>query len=79
MVGVPPALRQLGERDGLPPLPTVDVCLHAGGGDAPSALVSPKRVVVDTLIANLADAQKASGRHAARSATPARRIRHCAL
>jgi hypothetical protein len=65
MVGVPPALRQLGERDGLPPLPSVDVCVHAGEGDAPSALVSLKRVVVDTLIANLADVQKSSSRHAA--------------
>lgn len=65
MVGVPPTLRQLGERDGLPPLPSVDVCLHAGEGHAPSALASLKRVVVDTLIANLADARKVPGRRAA--------------
>ncbi|RXV68623.1 LysR family transcriptional regulator [Burkholderia stabilis] len=56
MVGVPPTLRRLGERDGLPPLPSVEVCLHGAGGNAPSALASLKRVVIDNLTANLDDA-----------------------
>lgn len=56
MVGVPSALRRLGERDGLPPLPPVDVCLHGASGNAPSALASLKRVVIDNLTANLGDA-----------------------
>ncbi|WP_165765547.1 hypothetical protein [Burkholderia puraquae] len=55
-MGVPPARRRLGERGSLPPLPSVDVYFHAGGDEVPSARVSLKRAVVDTLIAHLADA-----------------------
>lgn len=60
MAGVPPTLRRLGERDGLPPLPSVELCIHSGDLDASAALVSLKRVVVDNLIANLADARRAA-------------------
>lgn len=61
MAGVPPTLRRLGERDGLPPLPSVEVCIHSGQRDASPALAGLKRVVVDNLIANLADTRQEPG------------------
>lgn len=51
--GVPSSLRQLGERQGLPPLPTVELCLHTGCADAPPALAQLKRVVMENATANL--------------------------
>ncbi|WP_396332940.1 LysR substrate-binding domain-containing protein [Burkholderia anthina] len=65
MAGVPPTLRRLGERDGLPPLPSVKLCIHTGERDASAALVNLKRVVVDHLVANLANLQQAAGPRAA--------------
>lgn len=65
MAGVPPTLRRLGERDGLPALPSVKLCIHSGDRDTSSALVNLKRVVVDNLIANLVDTRRMSDRHAA--------------
>ncbi|EGD02986.1 LysR family transcriptional regulator, partial [Burkholderia sp. TJI49] len=50
-----------GERDGLPPLPSVEVCIHSGQRDASPALAGLKRVVVDNLIANLADTRQEPG------------------
>ena len=51
--GVPSSLRRLGEREGLPPLPTVELCLHTGRADAPPALAQLKRVVMENAMANL--------------------------
>jgi DNA-binding transcriptional LysR family regulator len=51
--GMPSSLRRLGEREGLPPLPTVELCLHGGRGDAPPALAQLKRVVTENATANL--------------------------
>lgn len=45
--GIPLSLAQLGEKDGLPPLPTVELCLHTGHRDAPPALAQLKRVVIE--------------------------------
>ncbi|MGN6084583.1 LysR substrate-binding domain-containing protein [Trinickia sp.] len=45
--GIPLSLTQLGEKDGLPPLPTVELCLHTGHRDAPPALAQLKRVVIE--------------------------------
>ncbi|MGS0896027.1 LysR substrate-binding domain-containing protein [Burkholderia stagnalis] len=52
MVGVPPTLRRLDERDGLPPLPSVELCVHAGEREASAALVHLKRVVIENLVVN---------------------------
>jgi DNA-binding transcriptional LysR family regulator len=51
--GVPSSLRQLGAKDGLPPLPTVELCLHAGQRDNPPALAQLKRVVIENATKNL--------------------------
>lgn len=51
--GVPSSLRRLGEKDGLPPLPTVELCLHTGHRDIATALAELKRVVIENAIANL--------------------------
>lgn len=51
--GVPSSLRRLGEKEGLPPLPTVELCLHTGRGDVPPALAQLKRVVIEHATENL--------------------------
>jgi DNA-binding transcriptional LysR family regulator len=51
--GIPPSLKRLGEIDGLPPLPTVELCLHTGHRDIPPALAQLKRVVIENATANL--------------------------
>ncbi|AKM31726.2 LysR family transcriptional regulator [Pandoraea faecigallinarum] len=54
--GLPAALRRLGEKDGLPPLPSVELCLHTAQQDIPPALACLKQVIVEKALANLADA-----------------------
>jgi DNA-binding transcriptional LysR family regulator len=51
--GIPPSLMRLDERHGLPPLPTVEVCLHDGGREMSPALAQLKRAVVDNATAHL--------------------------
>lgn len=51
--GVPSSLRRLGEKDGLPPLPTVELCLHAGHRDVAAALAQLKRIVIENAKVNL--------------------------
>ncbi|WP_087688344.1 LysR substrate-binding domain-containing protein [Pandoraea sp. PE-S2R-1] len=52
--GLPPTLRRLGEKDGLPPLPLVELCLHTAPAEMPPALVQLKRAIVENAAANLA-------------------------
>lgn len=51
--GVPPTLRRLGDREGLPPLPSVALCLHSRESETPAAVVGLKQVVVENALANL--------------------------
>lgn len=51
--GLPSSLRRLGAKEGLPPLPSVALCLHAGHRDTPPALAQLKRVVTECAGANL--------------------------
>ncbi|AKC71982.1 LysR substrate-binding domain-containing protein [Pandoraea oxalativorans] len=51
--GLPPSLRRLGAKEGLPPLPSVALCLHAGHRDTSPALAQLKRVVTECAGANL--------------------------
>jgi DNA-binding transcriptional LysR family regulator len=52
--GVPSSLRRLGARDGLPPLPSVELCIHsASNGEPPPALGALKQLVIDNAVANL--------------------------
>jgi DNA-binding transcriptional LysR family regulator len=51
--GLPPFLRPLGEKHGLPLLPTVELCLHAGEREMSPALAQLKRVVVDNAVSHL--------------------------
>ena len=51
--GVPPSLRRLDGKHGLPPLPTVELCLHTAQLDVPPALAQLKRVVLENALANL--------------------------
>ena len=50
--GIPPRLMRLDERHGLPPLPSVDVCLHAAEGEASPALVHLRRTVTEQALAH---------------------------
>ncbi|WP_426663532.1 LysR substrate-binding domain-containing protein [Rhodanobacter aciditrophus] len=52
--GIPPGLIRLDGRHGLPPLPRVDVCLHAGGEPASPALRQLRRTVTEHALAELA-------------------------
>lgn len=54
--GLPPSLKRLGAKEGLPPLPSVALCLHTGHRDTPPALAQLKRVVTECAGANLAAA-----------------------
>jgi DNA-binding transcriptional LysR family regulator len=45
--GIPSTLVRLGEKQGLPPLPSVELCLHDGHADMSPALAQLKRVIVD--------------------------------
>lgn len=51
--GLPPTLRRLDERDGLPSLPVVDLCLHGGGRENTPALARLREVVIESALANL--------------------------
>ncbi|MFL9950350.1 LysR substrate-binding domain-containing protein [Paraburkholderia agricolaris] len=51
--GLPQSLRPLDGRNGLPPLPTVELCLHTGPSDRPAALAELKQVVIENAVANL--------------------------
>jgi DNA-binding transcriptional LysR family regulator len=52
--GVPSQLMRLDGRHGLPPLPSVDVCLHASGSEASPALAQLRQAVMDQARAHLA-------------------------
>ncbi|AJC18382.1 LysR substrate-binding domain-containing protein [Pandoraea sputorum] len=54
--GLPSSLKRLGTKEGLPPLPSVALCLHAGHRDTSPALAQLKRVVTECAGANLAAA-----------------------
>ena len=51
--GIPPSLMRLDERHGLPPLPVVELCLHAAQHTANPASGQLERVVIDHAIGNL--------------------------
>jgi DNA-binding transcriptional LysR family regulator len=51
--GMPSFLRRLDEKDGLPPLPAVELCLHAGHRVLSPALIQLKHSVIETSFANL--------------------------
>jgi Transcriptional regulator len=51
--GIPPSLVRLDERHGLPPLPVVELCLHAAQHTANPASGQLERVVIDHAIGNL--------------------------
>jgi DNA-binding transcriptional LysR family regulator len=46
MAGVPPTLMRLDEKHGLPPLPSVELCLHAGRNEMTPALAELRRMVL---------------------------------
>lgn len=52
--GIPPQLKRLDGKYGLPPLPRVDVCLHAGGDPASPALMHLRRTVTEHALVELA-------------------------
>ncbi|AOK28266.1 LysR family transcriptional regulator [Burkholderia singularis] len=52
--GIPPTLRRLGVRDGLPELPTVDLCLHGAHRKLSPALEQLKQVVLESAVEHLA-------------------------
>ena len=52
--GVPPSLQRLDGKHGLPPLPTVELCLHSAHRDMPPALAQLKLVVIENAKINLA-------------------------
>lgn len=51
--GLPSSLKPLGEKDGLPPLPKVALCLHAAQTEISPALAQLKKVVTEQASANL--------------------------
>lgn len=51
--GLPSTLRKLGAKEGLPSLPSVELCLHAIDVGSPPALAQLKRVVTETAQSNL--------------------------
>jgi DNA-binding transcriptional LysR family regulator len=53
MAGVPSSLMRLDEKHGLPPLPSVDLCLHAGRNEVTPALAQLRRMVMDHAIEQL--------------------------
>ena len=52
--GIPPQLKRLDGRYGLPPLPRIDVCLHAGGDPTSPALKQLRRTVTEHALMELA-------------------------
>lgn len=53
---LPPSLMRLDERHGLPPLPSVDLCLHATPGPPSAALTHLRQSVVEQARAHLGEA-----------------------
>ena len=51
--GLPPSVARLHESNRLPPLPSVELCLHAGPQALSPALAQLKRIVIETATANL--------------------------
>jgi DNA-binding transcriptional LysR family regulator len=51
--GIPPSLKRLDEKHGLPPLPDVELCLHSGQGAANPAVSQLERLVVENAVGNL--------------------------
>ncbi|PXV54082.1 DNA-binding transcriptional regulator, LysR family [Dyella jiangningensis] len=51
--GIPPYLMRLDERHGLPPLPVVELCLHAGKNAPTPALSELERVVRENAVGHL--------------------------
>lgn len=47
-IGLPPKLAILGRREGLPPLPTIDVCLKTSGGKLDAPALKLQEIVVET-------------------------------
>lgn len=47
MAGMPPSLMRLDEKHGLPSLPSVELCLHAGRNDMTPALAQLRQMVID--------------------------------
>jgi DNA-binding transcriptional LysR family regulator len=59
--GIPPHLKRLDRKDGLPPLPHVDVCLHAGGAPESAALGELRRTVTEHAQVELAGKREERG------------------
>ena len=59
--GIPPRLKRLDRKDGLPPLPHVDVCLHAGGAPESAALGELRRTVTEHAQVELAGKREERG------------------
>lgn len=51
--GLPDSLRVLGQRDGLPPLPTIDVSIHDAGRELSPATLRLKEIILDVLESNI--------------------------
>jgi len=51
--GLPSTLRRLGKAEGLPSLPSVELCLHGAPPDMPPALAHLKRSIVENATLNL--------------------------
>lgn len=51
--GLPPTLRPLGAPDGLPALPVVKLCLHAGGREITPAVARLREAVIESALGNL--------------------------
>jgi DNA-binding transcriptional LysR family regulator len=52
--GLPSSLRTLGEQEGLPPLPSIELCLHASQRERSPALEQLALVVCESVASNLA-------------------------
>ena len=59
--GIPPRLKRLDRKDGLPPLPHVDVCRHAGGDPKSPALKQLRRTVTEHALVELAGKREERG------------------
>jgi DNA-binding transcriptional LysR family regulator len=55
---LPPSLMRLDERHGLPPLPGVDLCLHAAPGVSSAALTHLRQAVVEQAQSHLGRASR---------------------
>src|SRR6185312_16507006 len=58
-VGLPPQLKRLDGKLGLPPMPRVDVCLHAGGDPESLALKQLRRTATEHALVELAGNKRA--------------------